>query len=658
MDRKLSALDQIKACLDCGKHFVLQGGAGSGKTETLKEVLKYIAATSPEKNLVCITLTNKAADEIKKRVKSAYHISTIHSFLHQLIAPYNKDVQKVLARIFEIRPLVSAGASVDEVSHKEYKATYAKYTKLLYRFSGQTSVQLVPKRDYDKNVRSYVETLDVSIHQLNADIQKHVLSADYRNIKYNESPFNNVRELTHGHDGLLNLSATLLSENSLLQRILRDKFDYIFIDEYQDTSPDIIRALLNVALDETATTIGLFGDSMQGIYKDGIGDVDKYVLGGILNKIEKEDNFRCSEQVVRFLNRLRLDTLKQEVALKVESSGENENLSNRQGTVALYYSVCPDGGKKDKDSYSAKLKSLIRSTQKSDSKTLMLTNKSIATECGFPELFSIFNDRFEKDGAEQMKRVCSILQLDQLVELCSVFLKGDYNHVIAKAKDGGFTLTSQWDKLNLYNKLSSISRSKGSAVETLFEAYNEGLLKQSSAATHYFKRKEEFLKQIEADQALHDFAQDVAAGINTAKKMVEVGKAMDEYKFADLERALRKKVFYEALFSSRITFAEIFNYIEYLDDKRPFITMHKTKGTGIENVTVVLDEGFWNEYSFKNIFSDQLDPDQFKDRKLVYVACSRAIKNLTCVQIISAEEEAILLKAGFDEIHQVDYELL
>ena len=69
--------------------------------------------------------------------------------------------------------------------------------------------------------------------------------------------------------------------------------------------------------------------------------------------------------------------------------------------------------------------------------------------------------------------------------------------------------------------------------------------------------------------------------------------------------------------------------------------MHKTKGSGIENVMVVMDEYFWNKYNFKSIY-DTTEKDlikKLKNQKLFYVACSRTIKNLICVRIVSDEEE-------------------
>lgn len=76
MDSKVNALDCAKLCLDNDESFVLQGGAGSGKTEILKELLEYMSIHKPEKRIVCITHTNLAVEEIITRVGNQYEIST------------------------------------------------------------------------------------------------------------------------------------------------------------------------------------------------------------------------------------------------------------------------------------------------------------------------------------------------------------------------------------------------------------------------------------------------------------------------------------------------------------------------------------------------------------------------------------------------------
>ena len=92
---KLTALEKVFSYIESNQNFVLQGGAGSGKTESLKRVVEYIFSTYPRKKIACITHTNLAVDEIVSRVGNDYTISTIHSFLNSLVKDYKKNIHEV-----------------------------------------------------------------------------------------------------------------------------------------------------------------------------------------------------------------------------------------------------------------------------------------------------------------------------------------------------------------------------------------------------------------------------------------------------------------------------------------------------------------------------------------------------------------------------------
>ena len=119
-DSVIAAIDQCKKCIDEKRSFVLQGGAGSGKTESLKELLIYINQTNPKAKVMCITHTNVAVNEILSRTGNAYPVSTIHSFLNSLIKDYKKNIHTVIGDLFCIPEFV-ATEKTEDVSDKDYK---------------------------------------------------------------------------------------------------------------------------------------------------------------------------------------------------------------------------------------------------------------------------------------------------------------------------------------------------------------------------------------------------------------------------------------------------------------------------------------------------------------------------------------------------------
>lgn len=176
----MNAVDQIKECLQTESDFVLQGGAGSGKTETLKEIISHISLNSPDKNLACITLTNKAAEEIKRRVVGDFHVSTIHSFLNGLVSRYQENIKTVISEIFVVPHAVYVIGKEETLEHKIYKKNYEKYSKSLYRFSKVKEPKVTGKREYDKDPKSYVLELFEKIKKLNVEIIKHIEDSDFR----------------------------------------------------------------------------------------------------------------------------------------------------------------------------------------------------------------------------------------------------------------------------------------------------------------------------------------------------------------------------------------------------------------------------------------------------------------------------------------------
>ena len=136
MASEITPLEHIIQCIKNKDNFVLQGGAGSGKTETLKQVLGYISKHHPKKRIACITHTNLAVDEIKSRVGGDYTISTIHSFLHSLIKRYKKNIHQVIHEIYQLPKVedLSEEDFDDDRAYKkkryyEYKKAYEKYAK-------------------------------------------------------------------------------------------------------------------------------------------------------------------------------------------------------------------------------------------------------------------------------------------------------------------------------------------------------------------------------------------------------------------------------------------------------------------------------------------------------------------------------------------------
>lgn len=660
MDSKIRPIEQIKQIIDENqnavkefKNFVLQGGAGSGKTESLKQILEFITENHPDKKGVCITLTNVAVEEIKARVgeKNNFIVSTIHSFLNDLIKDYKKNIHEVIFEIFKVEKIIKevliTGDDEKEYNkneHEKFKKLYGKYSGMLFTTTGEKTSKVTGKREYDKEPIKFNNYLNTEVDKLNQIILAEINSIDYNKIRYNETRYNNFKELSFGHDELLHIASLLFKKHELLGKIVSDKFDFVLIDEYQDTNEKIVDIFLNSIPKNNKTTIGFFGDSMQGIYDDGIGDLEREITEKKLIKIEKEDNFRCSDKVIDFINTIRNDGLKQELALK-----DLETIYDRRGKVKLYYSVY---GKKpnafssseDKNKYFDTLNGLITqvSTNNPEVKKLMLTNKSISSELSFSILYKIFNDRYT-EVKEEIEKTLARIQLIELYELCYAYKNKNYNFVLTKLKKNGFKLKTLADKVKINEIFNELLNSTESVNNILDTAFKSNLINKSDSYKQYIFNKDTFLESLKANDRFQQLEILYIDGGNTSARMIEKDPKVSDEEFVEFDKNRKRKTFYNELFSEKLKFSEVLNYYNYIDENTisDYITMHKTKGSGIENVMVVMDEYFWNNYNFKSIYDvDEEDLNRkLKNQKLFYVACSRTIKNLICVRLVSDNEE-------------------
>ena len=219
-------------------------------------------------------------------------------------------------------------------------------------------------------------------------------------------------------------------------------------------------------------------------------------------------------------------------------------------------------------------------------------------------------------------------------------------------KKSGFILSNSADKEKISTVLNTIINSDKGAFEVLELAFENRVLKKSDAYNSFISRKDGFLSEIKKDSSYTSFKTHFVEGKNTFTKMkAEIVDLVEEV-FKENEKLYKKERFFEELFSNKIKFKEIVNYSSYLNEDTNYITMHKTKGSGIKNVLIILDEYFWSKYKFKLIFdSQETDPiKKIFNQKLFYVASSRAIENLICIKIITPEEKENLIR--FFPVHE------
>ena len=93
---------------------------------------------------------------------------------------------------------------------------------------------------------------------------------------------------------------------------------------------------------------------------------------------------------------------------------------------------------------------------------------------------------------------------------------------------------------------------------------------------HIEKESILFLEKLQNNTDYQKFKTDYLNGQNTRNRMEKFGTNIDDDTFKDLEMDLKKEQYFDGLFSDSLNFKEIINYVRYLRDEYPFMTMHNT----------------------------------------------------------------------------------
>ncbi|MDR1180742.1 MAG: AAA family ATPase [Bacteroidales bacterium] len=601
VEKKLEKeVKEILTHIEDGHNFLLSGGAGSGKTYSLVQVVKEVIRQNPKSQVACITYTNAAVREIKERVgHQNLRVSTIHDFLWDMIKSFQREIKICLLEL---------------INEPESK---------------------IPKPDASSN-ELYDNPFEGGIqYQEYLDISKGVIS----------------------HNEVLLLGNLMYEKYIRLCDIFKDKFQFIFLDEYQDTSPLIIEILLDhLNKSKKRCIIGFFGDSMQSIYDDGIGDLNKYIESGEVVEVQKMQNRRNPQSVIELANRLRLDSLRQEVS-KDDHAPNMNNGKVKQGSIKFLYSQEDNIDiVKNSDYFNDWDFSDAKST-----KELNLTHNLIATKAQFRELMDIYDKdpiiELKKEIVKKIKN--ENISIDENLTFADVVKQVPIYYKKEMKKIDWILLQAPINR-DLYNFLQNrpfsevreIYLDKDSLIDDKKDDPDDNDKKNTKRdklikhlfkiqdLIYYYKSKDynTFLRK--TDYKINNVADkkkinDIIEKINNMENCI-IEKVID---FADASGLCKKDDHYNDFVKNnsyvfyrvcQVKFNCFQNLYDYLEGFTPFSTQHKVKGTEFSNVLVILDNGKWNQYDYASLFACGSENEKVIKRthKLFYVCCTRTKNNL------------------------------
>lgn len=248
--------EQQKAVETTEGPLLIVAGAGAGKTKTLTERIVHIIkkGVEPEK-ILAITFTNKAAQEMRERIIARLEeekliennsrtpvIKTFHSFGAWLIREHSQ-----LFGLTRHSPILDEGDALAII-------------KNVCEQLGLNTKQFDPKRMMHSISRAKGDAIrpDEYMNQAQGPFQKTVAQVWFRY----EDELRKNKSLDF--DDLILRPLRMLQENETFRNFYQDRFQYIHVDEYQDTNETQYQ--LTKILAQKHKNICVVGDSDQNIY--------------------------------------------------------------------------------------------------------------------------------------------------------------------------------------------------------------------------------------------------------------------------------------------------------------------------------------------------------------------------------------------------------
>jgi DNA helicase-2/ATP-dependent DNA helicase PcrA len=327
------AFERIRAAADNRQSFLVEAGAGAGKTTSLVETLNHLIARSTEqqwarhRQIACITYTNVAVNEIVARVDDHPRVrcSTIHGFCWAAISRFQPAIRQLLPEV----------------------GTWKARCERVGVSIGDQDVQ------YSLGLPQITES-----------------------------------RIALGHADVPKLMTKLL-ERPRFRSLLADRFPYILVDEYQDSDKSLVGAFVEHFVDaepEARPVLGFYGDHWQQIYPGACGRI----TSANLVEIPKGANFRSTPAIVRVLNKMRPE-LPQEPD-RAETEDRPLVLHTSRWRVDRQVGGQFDGDLQPEDGRRALGLARDRFERPDDAKALMLTHRVLGDSQGYAHLVAAFGN--------------------------------------------------------------------------------------------------------------------------------------------------------------------------------------------------------------------------------------------------------------------------
>jgi len=267
-------------------HCAVLAPPGSGKTQLLTTKLAYALATdriAPPRGAACITMTNEAAMELKRRLRklgvrprSNLFVGTVHAFaLSRIVLPY--------AGAAGLHELASSCLASDDEADEAFDVAFRSmgFEPREHREVRHTMHVARMRLDLSGNPRLGGPRIAETATRFQAELAKRKL---------------------YDFDDLVRHAVEMIEGHDWIRAALQSAFQRIYVDEYQDLAPGLDRIVRQIALaDDSHCTLFAVGDPDQAIY--GFSGAHPELLRRLaaeprVLEVKLRHNYRCPQQII------------------------------------------------------------------------------------------------------------------------------------------------------------------------------------------------------------------------------------------------------------------------------------------------------------------------------------------------------------------------
>ena len=663
--------DYIVGHLQNQENVCFVSGAGSGKTYALVETIRYILVDKHEElehnsqKVICITYTNAAADEVRKRLgeNSLVVISTIHDRLWDIIRPFENEIdechkEKIRDEIDNIKSKFRTEGTLSKyeqysevipilIEHKDefYKTLNLKAAAAKVEITKILGEKAAPSLTTNiANFRTWA-LAHIKLENLKTCL-KRMDSGEETSHAYYDARRNTdqLHKLRFSHDTLLEYSEKLIERHPRLSQIIVDSYPYFLIDEYQDTSPRVLRIiqiLLQTARKcEHNLWLGLFGDPVQRIYEQA-NEEDSLLENLALQRVYKPFNRRSSNQIISIANKIR----------NIPGEDQQSIYDGYDSEIPPIFMFCKADGESTKknltDAFINKIESTFKINKENKLHVFVLTNAYIAEALGIKGIYNFFKSAPHYKGSNYSLLNQELLSTDisklGRVQLC-LYKTIQFFYRLKWIKED--TMASEIIPADLMSNLTV--NNLHSLAEVCLGCIKDTLYDTLSAVEKAISTAN--------DNAVGSLLSTIFSRLWELDGYFNANAVVD-FLVAELElqNDTGIKTAFEFLKLEMDMFYRWYEQVGEINSGRAVIyhTYHSTKGLEFDNVAIILDPDFGR--TGKNLFSDFLqsfpsnveNSSQYEEaRNILYVAVTRAKKNLAVLY----RSDATLLESTITSI--------